>query len=91
MIFKITKQEVKKEMPSSTEMLKNLAKTAMSIATKAAMGSAVMTDDLTLENRKSICESCNFRDPEKDRCRLCGCYLSVKQRFAATVCPAKKW
>ena len=28
---------------------------------------------------------------QKDRCRLCGCYLSVKQRFTATVCPAKKW
>lgn len=50
--------------------------------------------------RKSICDSCEFKDVEGTKCaipgtqpccRLCGCSLSIKLRSLNTSCPENRW
>jgi len=47
-------------------------------------------------HRRSFCETCEHRDPEKDECRLCGCplhrtILGDKLGMASEYCEAGKW
>lgn len=52
--------------------------------------------DETYAQRRSLCLVCQHRDPEHDRCRLCGCWLVQTSlgdalRWATKECPNKVW
>lgn len=40
--------------------------------------------------RTSICNNCENKTPE-NTCRLCGCFLNIKNTWASEKCPAGKW
>lgn len=44
-----------------------------------------------VDERRALCNSCDRRDVEQDRCRECGCYLKIKTRSAVEFCPIGKW
>ena len=50
-----------------------------------------------INERWSICISCEYIDKEKSQCKLCGCNLNTKKIFmnklawADQECPAEKW
>jgi hypothetical protein len=44
------------------------------------------TDPLYLQ-RVEICTSCEYRDPAKERCMACGCFIKAKARLTLTKCP----
>lgn len=44
------------------------------------------TDPLYLQ-RVEICNSCDYRDPAKERCMACGCFIKAKARLTLSNCP----
>lgn len=60
----------------------------------AAAGLPVL-DAEQVARRRAACDACDQRDPEQDRCRACGCYLSGvilnKIRMATEDCPLGRW
>ena len=48
-----------------------------------------LVDTETYRERMSICDICEHR--EGDRCRRCGCRLSLKAGGRAFTCPEGKW
>jgi rRNA maturation endonuclease Nob1 len=41
--------------------------------------------------RREVCNACEHRDEEFDRCRKCGCPLAAKTKSLITECPIKLW
>jgi hypothetical protein len=41
-------------------------------------------------DRMNICNSCENKTPE-GTCKLCGCFLNIKNTWASEKCPAGKW
>ena len=47
--------------------------------------------DVEIENRISICESCEFYIKSTTNCKKCGCFMKIKTKFKAMSCPIQKW
>lgn len=43
------------------------------------------------EKRINICKTCEHFDSYKDKCKLCGCYMTMKTRLSGESCPVGKW
>jgi hypothetical protein len=43
------------------------------------------------EKRMSICNTCDFFNKSQNRCRKCGCYMSMKVKFKDVKCPISLW
>lgn len=44
------------------------------------------------EERMSVCRECHlFRNLSGGICSGCGCFMTIKARAGATVCPLGKW
>lgn len=43
------------------------------------------------EARLAACRACDVYRAATDSCRLCGCNVSVKTRWASSRCPVGKW
>ena len=50
----------------------------------------VFSSKNVFEYRKNICNSCEYKT-KLNRCSLCGCFLSLKQRVDNQSCPILKW
>jgi hypothetical protein len=50
-----------------------------------------MVDQAEFDRRRGICEVCPNLDRERDRCRVCSCYLAVKPWGKAERCPEGRW
>lgn len=61
-------------------ILKAAAKTVLEISE---------VDDATKAERRAVCDACQFRDIESDRCKICKCYLAVKTGCAENWNPKK--
>lgn len=70
--------------------MKELTGFARTAASVAATGFARATP-ADLAERLSICAQCASHDPDHDRCRACGCKLSLKAGFAGSDCPLGRW
>ena len=44
-----------------------------------------------IEIRKAECYSCEVRDPKKNVCTACGCYIPWKVKLEKSECPMEKW
>jgi hypothetical protein len=47
------------------------------------------TDEISLSDRLSICNSCNKN--KNGTCQECGCIISIKTSWASEKCPLDKW
>lgn len=86
------KEQVKKEdkviqYPSKLQMAKNLAKSTVK---HIANGRQMVTKE-EQEKRLEICGGCEYFDEKANRCKDCGCMLSVKTKWASSTCPQGKW
>ena len=41
------------------------------------------------DHRKDICKACDYR--KGDICSVCGCFITLKVKFANSSCPQNKW
>lgn len=78
------------DLPSITQMAKNLMSDGGKILKNAVQGNKNLVDDDVRTTRWSICTSCP-RLTEKDRCLECGCFMKVKVAFVTSKCPLEKW
>lgn len=81
------------EYPSLPEQGKNLAKFTFEILKRAiANGSAslIVSEEIQKE-RLAICRECPKYDDMQHRCKMCGCHLGGKVKFALDSCPLGKW
>jgi len=58
------------------------------VVSHAASGFAKVSDEV-FEERMRICGECP--NLNGDACKLCGCNLKIKARWATQKCPASKW
>jgi len=43
------------------------------------------------DRRWEICNSCDEQDKDLKQCKVCTCYLSLKNELATEKCPLRKW
>lgn len=55
---------------------------------KSVLGIGLATDEV-IEERRSICSSCQYRN--KLNCTKCGCYIKHKTKLAGEKCPMGYW
>lgn len=83
-------QQVPKEspqLPSTMQMAKNFIKSA-SDHVKNGMKSA---NEDVINKRLEICDNCDFKIRESNRCGKCGCFLGAKTKWESSSCPIGKW
>lgn len=83
-------------LKSGERSLPEMAMTAMRAIGQAAGavagGRPVLAQLATVEERWKLCTDCkDYYDPEEKRCRLCGCFLSVKIALSFSQCDLGKW
>ena len=80
-----------KEYPSVPEQGKNLAKFTLNVFQNIFQGQPLFTTEEVINQRMSICKTCDWYDESQNRCKHCGCMLEHKVKFALDSCPLKKW
>lgn len=80
-----------KDLPSFTDMLKNLADTAKDVASGVVHGEGVFVTEEIYIHRMNICNGCEFFRKEDKRCSQCGCFMEAKTRLKKAFCPTHKW
>ncbi len=81
------------EYPSLFQQTTNLGHAVGSVVTSAVRGEPITVSQEEQARRLAICHACATYDPVGDRCRGCGCFLSLKTRIATQHCPLDppKW
>jgi hypothetical protein len=49
------------------------------------------SDKDLVEERLAICNACEWLRPKTQRCRKCGCFMSLKTTLIQAKCPMGKW
>jgi hypothetical protein len=83
----ISTNQIPPQLPSKTEMARNFIQSA---ASHLANGMKNASPE-TIEERLSICDTCEFKIQEQNRCGKCGCFLGKKTQWASSHCPIGKW
>lgn len=74
------------KIPGVMGLAKNLVNTATDVACDG------LKEADNQEERFAICLACpQYIGGDTDRCSVCGCYVAMKIRFAASHCPKGKW
>ena len=60
------------------------------LATYVAAGTPNVTPE-QYEERLLTCNDCEHLNHIKSSCKLCGCHMPTKARWATADCPSKKW
>jgi hypothetical protein len=74
-------------LPSTTEMAKNFLQSA---ASHLANGMKNASEEV-IQQRLAICDECEFKVREQNRCGKCGCFLGKKTKWESSNCPIGKW
>jgi hypothetical protein len=84
-------QSSRNPFPSVPRMVANLGGEIINNVKSVAAGNSLKTDDAEANNRKNICNSCEFFNKAQERCTKCGCFMAVKVYLKASHCPIGKW
>ena len=79
--------QVREQGPGFTRKAINFSK---AITQHIAAGLPEADED-TVSRRLEICQDCSYFDAARAACRLCGCSMTVKVRWAEQKCPDGKW
>jgi len=86
------------EMPSKIQMAKNLAKSIVENISSVIQGNELTISEDDFQTRMNICKGidghiprCELYMEKENRCYDCGCYLNIKAKLFAMVCPLSKW
>lgn len=74
------------DMPELVEQISNFGKAIM----RHIESSLENVDKTTFENRLKICNTCPKKTSDW-RCTACGCFISIKAKWASEKCPENKW
>lgn len=77
-------------LPTKTEMLKNVIKTAKDAFKQWLSDGSLFSDDKVAKERIAICLDCEHIT-EDNRCSVCGCHLEAKVKVQISSCPKGKW
>ena len=86
-----------KELPSKTEMAKNLATTLKDTYIGFIRTGEILSDNDLAHQRRKICLTSGPKNKEcpelrEDmRCTKCGCDVIVKSKIRFATCPLRKW
>ena len=69
--------------------LKIAAQTIKDVVIHAKKTGQLKASEKVIEFRKEVCEKCPFFDGT--RCESCGCFMDIKTKLAAAVCPENYW
>ena len=92
--------EEEKELPSASQMVRNIAVDHWKGLKAFIRGKQIITSQEEAERRWKICLECpkllydetNPDTNKKDgRCTECGCFMNVKVHYATAECPIGKW
>jgi hypothetical protein len=75
------------ELPSTMEMAKNF----ITSATNHIKSGMKNVSEEIIQHRLSICDECEFKVKESNRCGKCGCFLGTKTKWESSHCPIGKW
>jgi hypothetical protein len=75
--------------PPAAPSVLRMALSGLSAVARFTGAGFQMTSAETRRRRLDTCRSCEHHTGL--RCRLCGCFTSVKARFPAERCPLAKW
>ena len=78
------------QMPTLTEMAKNLAQSAKEEIKAISENKPNIQED-EIKRRLDICATCEFFVQKSQRCSKCGCKLRFKRRLRSAHCPVGKW
>jgi len=70
-------------------MAKNLTLTFSNVLRHALKTGEVRADNVTVTKRIIECKKCVHL--VKDRCLMCGCFISQKAGLKASTCPKELW
>ena len=51
----------------------------------------IIADEEKINNRQDVCRDCNSLVKPIWTCKECGCFMKIKTRLDASVCPLGKW
>jgi hypothetical protein len=84
----ITTDSHDSQYASWSEQLRSLVQTSIHYVQAERKG--LETDDIVNE-RLSICESCDQYDSVHKRCKRCGCFMKLKTKIPSATCPLGLW
>lgn len=87
----IFEKEKGKEFPPKLEQARSFAKAMWASAKRGMSNLPVITTAKEGGRRLAICEACPSFDTTSNRCRECGCVMSLKSQLVASTCPLNKW
>jgi hypothetical protein len=86
-----TLESSNKRLPSTFQMSKNLGSDIVKNITSVIQGNPINAETSVIDNRKSICNSCEFFIKDLQKCSKCGCNMAIKTYLKASNCPIGKW
>jgi hypothetical protein len=86
-----TLQGSNKKYPSNFQMAKNLTSSIVENVKSVSQGNNLSISPEVVNQRRSICSSCEFYDKGQQRCFKCGCNMAIKTYLRASSCPLGKW
>jgi hypothetical protein len=79
------------QLPPLLNQAMSFEKSAGAVVAGLAQGRGLAAAEEMLQNRMSICHSCEFLNRPLDKCSKCGCSVSRKAWVRASSCPVGKW
>ena len=89
---RIQKQKAREgnQLPPMADMVQNLILSAINVTRAALKTGQVVAGQETIEKRIRTCKACRFIINQK-RCKLCGCWITLKCGIESEKCPDHKW
>lgn len=76
------------KFPSISEQGKNIIKTVFDVVSQPT---DMFAPEEKQVERMSVCKECEYYSKRQNRCKQCGCFLTVKVKFNSATCPVGKW
>mgnify|MGYP000099380266 CR=1 FL=1 len=77
--------------PHMNEQTRNMALSVLKQMKDTASTGQILASPEVQAERKKICYTCEYYDVDDNRCKACGCMLSIKTTMSANSCPKNKW
>jgi hypothetical protein len=79
------------DLPPIRTQIRNATKAVGRVLSNAISRRTVVASHDKVEERRSICNTCEFFIEKSGRCAKCGCFLKVKLQLESEHCPENKW
>ena len=73
-----------------SDKVKGVAGAIADTAVRAATGQPILASADEAEARMQICISCDYFQPEGEKCSICNCPMRIKTKLGGGYCPLKK-